>query len=77
MSSKSIVTAKLVAINITRIGATAISKLSVSIEGKTTAINESVWLIAPNPIAIPPKHPTAVKMTNISPNRLNSAVLMR
>ena len=53
-------------------GATARSKLRVIIVGITTAISVNVFSIAPNPMVIPPKHPTINKIAAMNPNRLNS-----
>lgn len=54
------------------IGATANNKLKVVMVGITTIINANVLVIAPKPTAVPPRHPTMVKMTQIAPKRLNS-----
>jgi len=54
------------------IGETASSKLKVVIVGMTIMIRAKVYLIAPKPTAIPPKHPIINKIIEISPKRLNS-----
>lgn len=54
------------------IGATANNILSVIIVGTTTIDNVTTELIAPNPTAIPPRHPTIKRITQINPKRLNS-----
>ncbi len=60
------------AVNIHRIGATASRKLNVIIVGIMTAINASVFSIAPIPTVRPPKHPTSKMIAEMNPKRLNS-----
>lgn len=52
---------------IQRIGATAKSRLSVSMVGTTIEINANVEPIAPKPTVRPPKQPTINMTTEIHP----------
>lgn len=52
---------------IQRIGATAKSRLSVSIVGTTIEINANVEPIAPKPTVMPPKQPTINMTIEIQP----------
>ena len=69
----SIIVARTAVPKISFIGATDKMNDNVAIVGTTVATNCHVLLNPPTPTFTPPKHPTKIKMADITENRLNSA----